>query len=217
MFCPDNDVYTDDDAQSFNSDNDAKSAPKIYYENEGKVKAEPGALNSVNNAYSKPENPFLLNQLVGEIQDIEPLQDEIQIQNKKQCKPQPQRQYLIRPCKPQPQFEYLIDPNKQRIPRCNGQMLFSGSYENREITIVGEYFNTKESGNESCFASSDGKRFFVQHKHNIIYETKFIEIRGIHISNGLIKQYSYQKWGNDFNMRLWNTCLQYMSQYPNLF
>ncbi len=117
--------------------------------------------------------------------------------------------------------QFLIDPNTmvQTIPRCNGPMLLDeqSKYNNTEITIVAAYEETKDTHDESRFLAPGGGEIYVKHGHDVKYTSKFNEIRGLHLGNGFIKQYSYQSWGDNFSLSLWNDTVILMQSYPNIF
>ncbi len=116
-------------------------------------------------------------------------------------------------------YQPLLHNLIETIPRVNGKMLLdpNGIYNMKKITIVAKYLETKNTNKESKFAAPGGGEIYVQHERNVKFTSLFNEITGIHLGNGLIKQISYQSWGNKFDLSIWNKFVILSKQYPNLF
>eukprot|EP01084_Bolivina_argentea_P087085 157342_1 len=160
------------------------------------------------------QSNFLINSPSGLIESSDHIVEKPKISGQKvvkQAKPHRRRVMRIPQAK---KPEFLLNPNMISIPRLNGEMLVSGSYDYREVTVIGAYVETFACGRKTRFCASDKQYIMVMHGPEVDYKTKFIEIRGYHSTKGIIHQISHQEWGDNFAMSTWNKTIMLMRNFP---
>ncbi len=120
--------------------------------------------------------------------------------------------------------KFLIDENTITIPRLNVDLLVAlPIYKDKIITIVGKYISTNNSNTISIFIDATKQYFHVKHSsQHKGYDTNFIQITGYFLGGNsevipMIKQTTFENWGDNFNLLLWNKLLLLIPKYPNLF